>query len=112
MRSYVDAGGNILTAKDIFDSLHYGSGLKNTKVCVVEIMASKSIVVASKIKNISFYHSVRFNEKTMTFWRYFGVDKGVEIPYSDEFKFQSGATVIVPFSSTCQISNQKQQARC
>jgi len=32
MRSYVDAGNDILTATDIFKALHYGTGLKNAKV--------------------------------------------------------------------------------
>lgn len=106
MRSYVDAGNNVLSASDIHDALHYGSGLKDSKVCVIEINPESVKVEGQKIKNISHYHSVEFKEDKMTFWRYFDVGEGVDVAYS-EMHVASGAVVKVPFSSTCRESKKK-----
>ena len=37
MSSYVNNGNDIKNANDIHDALHYGNGIKNSKVCVIEI---------------------------------------------------------------------------
>ena len=42
MRSYIDAGNNILTAKYIFKALHYGKGIQNAKVAYISIGTSKA----------------------------------------------------------------------
>ena len=42
MRSYIDAGNNILTAKDVFKALHHGKGIQNAKVACISIDTSKA----------------------------------------------------------------------
>ena len=37
IRSYVDSGKDLLTAENIHQSLHYGYGMQNAQVAVVEI---------------------------------------------------------------------------
>ena len=100
LRSYVDAGNDIQSAEDIYNGLHYASGVCNAKVGVIEIDRSKTEFLAQDVPGIMQYHSFEFNDNHIKFWRYFDVGEGVAIPYSKKVIFVSGAVVIKPFSST------------
>ena len=65
LRAYVEAGNDIDNDIDIYNALHYVNGLKNSKVCVVEIDTGNTKLSCSKTKNVSGYHSVLYEETGM-----------------------------------------------
>ena len=46
--SFVDAGNDVMSASDIFKALQFTKGVKSTKVGVVEVDSSKSILQGNK----------------------------------------------------------------
>lgn len=99
LRAYVEGGNDIDNDIDIYNALHYAKGLKNSKVCVVDISTQDTNLNCSKTKDISTYHSVAFEDNEMKMRRYYGIGKGVTQKYSD-CSFQSGLNVKMPFHST------------
>ena len=95
IRSFVDAKNDLVSAEDVHKALHYGKGLKNASVVVLEIEDLKG----KKIPGIQSYHSIEFKNKEMVFWRYHGIGKGIAHPYNS-LKVISGATIVKPFSKT------------
>ena len=69
--------------------MHFANGIKNTKVGVAKTNKYLSVLNRKTIPDISQYHSVQFHENVMKFWRYFNVNVGVIIPYSNA-SFLSG----------------------
>ena len=53
IRSFLDAGNNVVSAKDIYDGMHYGKGLQDVKVCVAEIDALNTTLNTTKINNFT-----------------------------------------------------------
>ena len=77
IRSFVDAGNDLMTAEDIYTALHHGKGIQNADVAVVSIDWKASILSEqSPIQNISNYHSFQFFPDHMLIWRYFQFGKG------------------------------------
>ena len=103
MSSYVNSGNNINNANDIHDALHYGKGIKNSKVCVLEIDEEKSNLKGIEIPNVSAYHSIEYFEDHMVLYRYFKIGSGVVVYYSDANEFVSSHNLIKPFSQTGEI---------
>eukprot|EP00111_Clytia_hemisphaerica_P010078 TCONS_00029465-protein len=101
MKSFVDAGNDILSSTDIKEALQYGRGLQNTKIGVMEIDNSKTKVMGTKISNISSYHSIVFKEDHMVFWKYFGIGSGVIQKYSD-VTFTNGGKQVSSYVSAQQ----------
>ena len=100
MRSYVDAGNHILTAKDVFKALHYGKGIQSVEVAYISINTSKATLSPhSTIPKISQYHSFEFHHDHMIMWTYFGIGEGERWNYTN-FSFMSNIRVVLPFSST------------
>ena len=88
LRSFVDAGNNMTTANDIYKGLHYGFGLKNALVGVIEYDSSTTILSASMLHKKSQYHSFHFSDAGIQMWRYFQVGEGETIPFGTvEFSF-------------------------
>ena len=57
MRSYIDAGNNILTIEDVFKALYCGKGIQNAKVACISINTSKATLSpCTTIPKISQYH--------------------------------------------------------
>ena len=50
--NYVDNGHDLLNADDVISALHYGSGIQNAEVCVVEI--DSSVATITRAKMVSF----------------------------------------------------------
>ena len=48
LRSFIDAGNDVMNAEDVYEGLHYGFGMKNTKVAVAKI--EKVTLSGQKIK--------------------------------------------------------------
>ena len=89
VKSFVDAGNYMTTSNDIYKALHYGFGLKNASVAVMEYGNSTTILSASKIQKISQYHSFQFSDAGIQMWRYFQVGEGETIPSGPvEFSFE------------------------
>ena len=94
IRSYVDAGNDIVTAED---ALHYDYGLKNAKVSMVKI--ENSLLKGPKISKISDYHSIEFLNDHMKLWRYYGIGEGIEQPYNN-LDVQPCVEIVKSFNST------------
>ena len=94
LRSYVDSGKDLIDASNIFDALHFGSGVQNGEVCVLEIDKDVASLIGSKLQLHNF-HSIKFEESGMVLWRYYEVGVGKKVPYSG-VTFQSGAKIIKP----------------
>ena len=85
-----------MSANDIFRALQFAKGMKNTKVGVVEIDSSKSLLQGKTTRDISQFHSVEFLDDGMRFWRYFDVGEGVFHSYTD-LLFKSGVEISIPY---------------
>ena len=67
IRSYADAGHDILTAK-----------------CNVGVLKVENVLLEGpKIPKISDYHSFQFYPKHMKLWRYYGIGEGIEVKYNN-----------------------------
>ena len=53
MNSYVSSGKDMMTANDMYDAVHYGRGIKNTKASVIEIDTESTKLNGISIPNIS-----------------------------------------------------------
>ena len=100
LRSFVDAGNDLMIAEDIYTALHHGKGIQNADVAVVSIDSRASILSGqSPIQNISNYHSFQFFPDHMLMWRYFQVGKGKIWKYTNA-TFKPSVEIIKPFSKT------------
>ena len=99
VRSYVDAGNDVLTAEHLHKSLHYGFGMKDSKVAVAQINIDKIVLEGPKIQNISNYHSFEFKEDCMKMWRYFQVGEGIEQKYNN-LLIEPSIDLLLPYSNT------------
>ena len=83
VKSYVNAGNDLVNAADLHKALQYGKGVQNGKCGIIEIDSKKSEVKdAACTLNISNYHSILFKENEMVFWRYYNVGKGITMKAS------------------------------
>ena len=105
MRSYADAGNDIITVLDIATALKHGTGLHNAKTSVTEINKEKTDLEGEKIPELHMYHSIPYRDKYMLLQRYYNIGKGVIQPYGN-VRFTSSNNVIVPFTSTSEVSFQ------
>jgi len=101
IRSFIDAGNNVVTAEDIYDALHYGKGIQNADVAVVSIDSKVSNLLGSTtIPSIRNYHSFQFFSDHMVMWRYFGIGEGKKWKFTN-VTFRSSVQIVKPYSSTC-----------
>ena len=56
IHSFIDAGNGLTKAEDVYTVLHYGNGLSNLKVSVLQINSDKISLSGEAIKNVSSYH--------------------------------------------------------
>ena len=104
MRSYVDAGNDIITALDLVTALKHGNGLHNDKDPVLEKDTDKTNHEGEKIPKLHTYLSIQFRDTYMLLRRYYNIGKGVIQPYGN-VKYTSSNNVIVSFTSTSKISS-------
>ena len=99
LKSYVDAGNNLLTSEDIYHALHYGNGIQNAEISVVAIDAKNSMSSSkTTIPKISQYHS----------FEYFGTGLGKRWNYTGA-KFQP-AIQVLQVNKIILIANQNDHA--
>ena len=68
INSFVDAGNDLMTAQDVYKALHYGNGMQDTKVCVLQIDGDNTSLSGEAIRNVSHYHSIKYFEEYMLLW--------------------------------------------
>ena len=100
MNSYVSSGKDMMTANDMYDAVHYGRGIKNTKASVIEIDSENTKLNGISIPNISFYHSVSFHPTFMKMHRYYDIGPGNKVYYSEKNLFLSSYNVTRAFTAT------------
>ena len=113
LRSNVDAENYILTAEDIHKSLHYGFGMKDSKVAVAQINNAEIEIAGTKITKLSNYHPIQFKEDHMMLWRYYDIGQGVKQIYGKS-TIKPAIHLLVPYSKTdnkiARADSQKQKA--
>ena len=97
IRSFVDAGNDVLCAEDSYNALHYGNGMKNAIVAVVKITSLP--LTGPKIPKVNDFHSVVFEEDHMTMWRYFNIGESVTQGYNN-LQVQTSIEIVNPFHKT------------
>ena len=68
-----------MTAKVIYDGLHYGYGVKDAAVSAATNDKSKSHLTRKKTANFTLYLSIEFKKTGMRVWRYYGIGCGIDI---------------------------------
>ena len=77
MKSYVDAGNDLMTTEDLYHALHVGKGIQNAQVAVVAINQKETALNdTSTIPKISQYHLFELFSTYMIRWSYVGTGKG------------------------------------
>ena len=99
--SYINAGSDIITAEDVFATLHYGNFLKHSQVCVAEISEEDTILQEKGIKKFSDIHSVSFKKDHMVLYQYYDIGSGIIEPYGN-VNFIPAITEVKPFSACSQ----------
>ena len=97
MRSYIDAGNNTLTAKDVFKTLLYGNS-KCESCLYFHRHGKATLSPCTTIPNISQYHSFEFHHDHMIMWRYFGIGELKRWNYTN-ISFTPNIMMVLPFSS-------------
>ena len=94
IRSFVDAGNDVVCAEDLYSAFHYGNGMKNTKADVVKIESLP--LTGQKIPKVGDFHSFEFKEDEMIMWRYINVGEGVKQSYNN-LQVQTSIKIVFPF---------------
>ena len=97
LRSYVDAGNDIVTAEDLRQSLHYGFGMKDTMIGVAQV--DNVLLDGPKIPGLSDYHSIEFQEDHMVMWKYYQIGEGIKQNYNN-LTVNPAIKLLQPYSKT------------
>ena len=62
----------------MYKTFHYGNGMPDRKVCVLQIDGENTSLSGEAIRNKSYYHSIKYFEEYMLLWQYFEIGKGVK----------------------------------
>ena len=79
--------------------LHYGLGLKNASVAVIEYDNSTTILSGSKILKISHYHSFQFSDAGIQIWSSFQAGEDETIRFGP-VEFSCEVRKVLPYSKT------------
>ena len=77
IRSYVDAGNDLMNAEDIYNVLHYSFGVQDAMVCVAEVDTSATTLIGPKVPSFTSYYSVSFTYEGMRLWHFFRIEEGI-----------------------------------
>ena len=72
--------------------------MQDTKVSVLQIDGENTSLSCEAIRNVSYYHSIKYFEKYMLLWRYFEIAEGVKQVYTN-VHLKSSYKIILPFSA-------------
>ena len=99
LNAFINSGNDCMSANDIKNGVLFLSGSKDSKVSVVEIDKSKTVMQECKILNISTMHSIAFQQDSMSMWQYYDCGDGKVIKYAG-LNFKSGLVVLEPFEGS------------
>lgn len=75
----------ITNAKELVHAVFSSGGPKNTKMCVIKIDSKLAAVNNIRsVKNISYYHSVEYQENGAIYREYYNIGKGKFHPYNSK----------------------------
>ena len=77
IRSFIDSANGLLDGDDIFKALHYGYGMKDSKVALIQVDTINAVITGGKVSSITHYHSIQFHNDHMIMWCYFGIRIGI-----------------------------------
>ena len=97
LRSFIDAGNDVMNAEDVYEGLHYGFGMKNTKIAVAKI--EKVTLSGQKIPNITDYHSIEFRDEHMVMWKYYNIGNGI-VQTNNHLTVEPKADMVLPYDKT------------
>ena len=97
IRSYVDAGNDLVTAEYVGKAVKYGFGAKNGMISVARVENAE--LSGLKIPNISCYHSYKFEDEYMVLWRYYDIGSRVKVPYNN-LSVKPSIELLVPLTNT------------
>lgn len=83
IRTYLCEGHDLASVKYVYDSLIFKIHMKNAEVSIIEINKEDCFIESVKISCIQSYHYVNFENNEMIFWKYFEIDVGKKVPYSN-----------------------------
>ena len=79
----------IASAKDLLGAVFANGGPKYSKMCVIKIDKTQANVEGIKqIKNISYYHSVTFQEGGALYREYYDIGKGKFHEFNGKGKYK------------------------
>ena len=52
----------------MYKALQYGNGMQDTKVCVLQIDGDNKLSSGEAIRNVSYYHSIKYFAEYMLLW--------------------------------------------
>ena len=109
IRSFIDSGNDLLSGDDLFKALHYGYGMKDSKVALIQVDTTNTVITGDKISNITNYHSTQFHNDHIILWHYFGIGIGIKLKYSSIMNIKTSAKILKCFSDTESIQRKKEQ---
>jgi len=99
LKAYTNRGGNLINATSIKEALDESFGkLCGSKTSVIALNEAKCVLPKIKIEGITKYHSVAFNDKSVTFWQYFDIGTGISKSINN-CNCALRTSLILPFSN-------------
>ena len=77
IRSFIDSGNDLQDGDDLFKALHYGHGMKDSKVELIQVDTTITVITRHKISNITSYHSFQFHNNHKIMSCYFSTGIGL-----------------------------------
>ena len=77
IRSFIDSDNDLLNGHDLFEALHYGYGMIDLQVALIQVDTTNTVITGNKISNITSYHSIQFDNDQMIMCIYFGIGIGI-----------------------------------
>ena len=84
--------------------------MKDSKVALIQVDATNTIITGDKISNITNYLSFyQFHNNHMMMWCYLGIGIGIKQKYSSIMNIKISAKILKCFSDTESIQRKKEQ---
>ena len=94
-RTYLCEGHDVVSAKDVYDALTFKGHMRNAKISIIDINKEECSFGNIKIQDIQSYHSVKFENGEMIFWKYFEIGAGKKVLYRN-LNINCSIQVILP----------------
>lgn len=99
LKAYSNRGGNLMNAESIKQALDDSfGGMQNCKTSIIVVDESKCVLPKIKIDGITKYHSIAFDNESVTFWQYFDIGNGKSLKLK-QFQYVLYKKVVQPFNN-------------